>query len=301
MGRSIVPNLAEHEVWFLTGSQTMYGEEVLAQVAVAVAAGRRDARSVRRHRLPGRVEAGAHVARLDPAADPRGERGAERRRDHHVDAHVQPRQDVDRRPVCARQADAPFPHAGQHRTAVGDHRLRLHEPQPGRPRRPRVRLHRDPARHPAHDRGRPRIRPHRDLADRRLVSRRRRLARGAEHERRPLRRQHALRRRDRGRQDRGRGDLRFADQHMGGDGPGDARRVRHRRADRRPDRPSTSTSTTWCRVSYPAPSDTIRCGTARRSRSGSVSSWRRGASARSPHRSRISGPCVNSPDSPCSD
>ena len=33
MGRSIVPNLADHEVWFLTGSQTMYGDEVLAQVA----------------------------------------------------------------------------------------------------------------------------------------------------------------------------------------------------------------------------------------------------------------------------
>ncbi len=34
MGRSIVPDLADHEVWFLTGSQTMYGDEVLAQVAV---------------------------------------------------------------------------------------------------------------------------------------------------------------------------------------------------------------------------------------------------------------------------
>jgi L-arabinose isomerase len=33
VGRSIVPNVAEQEVWFLTGSQTMYGEEVLAQVA----------------------------------------------------------------------------------------------------------------------------------------------------------------------------------------------------------------------------------------------------------------------------
>ena len=30
---SIVPNLAELEVWFLTGSQTLYGDEVLAQVA----------------------------------------------------------------------------------------------------------------------------------------------------------------------------------------------------------------------------------------------------------------------------
>ena len=30
---SIVPNLTELEVWFLTGSQTLYGDEVLAQVA----------------------------------------------------------------------------------------------------------------------------------------------------------------------------------------------------------------------------------------------------------------------------
>ena len=33
MGRSIVPDLGDHEVWFLTGSQTMYGDEVLEQVA----------------------------------------------------------------------------------------------------------------------------------------------------------------------------------------------------------------------------------------------------------------------------
>jgi L-arabinose isomerase len=33
MDRCIVPDLADHEVWFLTGSQTMYGDEVLAQVA----------------------------------------------------------------------------------------------------------------------------------------------------------------------------------------------------------------------------------------------------------------------------
>ena len=35
MSRSIVPNLAEHEIWFLTGSQTMYGDEVLAQAPSA--------------------------------------------------------------------------------------------------------------------------------------------------------------------------------------------------------------------------------------------------------------------------
>jgi L-arabinose isomerase len=33
MARSIVPDLADQEVWFLTGSQTLYGHEVLAQVA----------------------------------------------------------------------------------------------------------------------------------------------------------------------------------------------------------------------------------------------------------------------------
>jgi L-arabinose isomerase len=33
MARSIVPDLADFEVWFLTGSQTLYGDEVLAQVA----------------------------------------------------------------------------------------------------------------------------------------------------------------------------------------------------------------------------------------------------------------------------
>ncbi len=33
MSRSIVPDLRTYEVWFLTGSQTLYGEEVLAQVA----------------------------------------------------------------------------------------------------------------------------------------------------------------------------------------------------------------------------------------------------------------------------
>ncbi|GAA4772782.1 L-arabinose isomerase [Microbacterium gilvum] len=33
MSRSIIPDLAQHEVWFLTGSQHLYGEETLRQVA----------------------------------------------------------------------------------------------------------------------------------------------------------------------------------------------------------------------------------------------------------------------------
>ena len=43
--------------------------------------------------------------------------------------------------------------------AVGDHRHGLHEPQPGRARRPRVRLHPDPAGRRPQDRRRPRQRP----------------------------------------------------------------------------------------------------------------------------------------------
>ena len=42
--------------------------------------------------------------------------------------------------------------------ALGRDRHGLHEPEPGRPRRPRVRLHPDPARRAAQDGGRPRLR-----------------------------------------------------------------------------------------------------------------------------------------------
>ena len=33
MTRSIVPDLSTYEVWFLTGSQNLYGDETLRQVA----------------------------------------------------------------------------------------------------------------------------------------------------------------------------------------------------------------------------------------------------------------------------
>jgi L-arabinose isomerase len=47
--RSIVPDLASYEVWLLTGSQTLYGDEVLAQVATQsqyVAGGLQDAADI---------------------------------------------------------------------------------------------------------------------------------------------------------------------------------------------------------------------------------------------------------------
>ena len=57
-----------------------------------------------------------------------------------------PGQDVDRRAGRAAQAAAAPAHPGQRGAAVERHRHGLHEPQPGRARRPRVRLHPDPAR-----------------------------------------------------------------------------------------------------------------------------------------------------------
>ena len=153
----------------------------------------------------------------------------------------------------------------------------------------------------AHDRGRPRLRPHRDVADRRLVSRRvpagsRRgnmsVARFGDNMRYVAVTE---------------GDKTEAEAIFGSQintwGVMDLATLVESATDAQiddADRRSTSTSTTSCRASCPAPSGTSRCGTARRSRSGCVSSSRRAASARSPHRSRTSARCVNCPASPCS-
>ena len=178
----------------------------------AVAGGRRRPRRPARE---GRLEAGAEGCRQHPSSRARGEHARRRRRRHRVDAHVQPRQDVDRGPRRPAEAAAAPAHAGERRAAVGGHRLRLHEPQPGRARRPRVRLHPDPARRRAQDRRRPRLEPGRPAAGRGLAARRRRLGGLALAQARALRRQHALRRGHRGRQDRGRAALRRAGQHVG--------------------------------------------------------------------------------------
>ena len=51
-------------------------------------------------------------------------------------------QNVDQRPGYPQQTAAAIPHAVQRLPAVGQHRHGLHEPEPDRARRPRVRLHR---------------------------------------------------------------------------------------------------------------------------------------------------------------
>ena len=132
--------LDRFEVWFVTGSQTLYGEAALRQVAEHSAAGRRGAR--RRRRDPGarRPQAGADEARRRSARSAPRRTRTTLRRDRRLDAHVLAREDVDRRPGGAAEAAAPPAHAVQPRAAVGRDRHGLHEPEPVGARRPGVRL-----------------------------------------------------------------------------------------------------------------------------------------------------------------
>src|SRR5215470_14664154 len=92
-----------------------------------------------------RLEAGPGRSRCDPQDRPGGERPRPGDRPGGVDAHVQPGEDVDRGAQRPEQAAAAPAYAGQRRPAVGDNRFRLHEPEPGRARRPGVRLRADQA------------------------------------------------------------------------------------------------------------------------------------------------------------
>ena len=156
------------EVWFLTGSQGLYGPETLEQVA-AQSQGI-VARLAESPELPVRVV--WKPVLLDSASihrrDPRGEQRRRLRRRHRLDAHLLAGEDVDQRPGRAAEAAAAPAHAGGHGPAVVDHRHGLHEPQPGRARRPRVRLHPVPPGRRAQDRRRPRGLAGRGLADRGL-------------------------------------------------------------------------------------------------------------------------------------
>ena len=146
---------------------------------------------------------GGHLVRDHRGDDPRSQCRRRLCRGHLLDAHVLAGPDVDRGPAGAPQARAAPPYPVQSRSPVGRDRHGLHEPQPGRPRGPRVRVHRDAHADGPQDRGRPLGGPERRGQDRRLGPGSLRLARGASPARRPLRRQHAPCRRDRGRQGRG--------------------------------------------------------------------------------------------------
>ena len=225
----------DRTAWFVTGSQGLYGDDVLAQVADdarLIADGLDGAPAV-----PVRVvaEAGGHVTRRHRPAPRRGRRrpGLPGRR--RLDAHLLARQDVDRGAARAAQAARPPAHPGEPRPALGDHRHGLHEPEPVGARRPGVRVHAHAAAGAADDGRRPLAGPRGHGAPRVLGTGRRRGGRGAPPPGVPLRRQHAPGRGHRGRQDRGPGPprrlgRRIRRQRPGGGGPGRlGRRGRRRR------------------------------------------------------------------------
>ena len=150
----------------------------------------------------------------------RGRRRPGMRRRHRLDAHVLPGQDVDRRADRPAQAARPPPHAVQPRPAVGRHRHGLHEPQPGGPRRPGVRVHPDPPAARPQDGRRPLGGPGRHGPAGGLGPGGGRLARGAPPQGRPVRRQHAPGRGHRGRQGRGPGAARLLGQRLRRERPG---------------------------------------------------------------------------------
>ena len=144
LGSKIMDSIAG-EVWFLTGSQHLYGPGPLEQVAANSRQVVEGLNSSGRLPLAGGFQAGRDHARLDPGGSaarptPRPMRGADL-----LDAHLLARQDVDCRTAGAGEAPCPPAHAVQPRYALGHDRHGFHEPQPGGPRRPRVRpyLHPD--------------------------------------------------------------------------------------------------------------------------------------------------------------
>ena len=120
------------EVWFGVGSQDLYGEEALRQVAeqsgeivdALNATGKIPVKVVLKPTL--KSSDGVKAFMVEASAN---------RRDHLV-PHLLPGQDVDPRPRSAHQAAAAAQHAAPLRNPVGNHRHGLHEPEPGRTRRP---------------------------------------------------------------------------------------------------------------------------------------------------------------------
>ena len=226
------PRMPGLELWFVTGSQHLYGPEVLdlvAEHARAIASGL-DGQSA----IPVRVvaQAGGQHGRGHRGAAARGRRHAGLRRGDRVDAHLLAGQDVDRRASAHLRKPLVHLHTQFNRdlpwssidmdfmnlnqSAHGDREFAFIQTRLRRNRKTVVGHWQDPA----------------VAAKARVVGARRgRLARGAPAADRALRRQHARRRRHRGRQGRGAGAARVLGQRLRGERPrrGGRRRARGRR------------------------------------------------------------------------
>ncbi len=101
------------QCWFLTGSQGLYGPEIVEQVEESRAADRRRAERRRRARRRDRLEAGADRRRVHPPDHAGGELRPGLRRRDRLDAHLLAGQDVDRRTRRAADAAAAPAHPGR--------------------------------------------------------------------------------------------------------------------------------------------------------------------------------------------
>ena len=129
------------EVWFFTGSQHLYGEETLRQVEAnsrQVVEGLNASRG-----LPVRVVFRKVVTTPESILQAcREANAADRCIGVICWMHTfSPAKMWIARPEGAGKAPGPPAHAVQSRSALGHDRHGLHEPQPGGPRRPRVRPH----------------------------------------------------------------------------------------------------------------------------------------------------------------
>ena len=140
--------MADREVWFITGSQALYGDEVLRQVAdhaaeIARALDNSDVIPVRVVGVPAVTTSDAIRRVLLEATAADACIGASTWMHTFSPPGIQiPR------PALAAQAAAPPAHAAQSRPPLGGDRHGLHEPQPVGAWRPRVRLHREALRRP---------------------------------------------------------------------------------------------------------------------------------------------------------
>ena len=294
--------LDQFEVWFVTGSQDLYGAAALDRSPSTPVRSRRRSTRAAADPRPGRAQAG----RDEPPS--RSASSASRRTPPTAASGViawmhtfSPAKMWIAGLGRAAEAAAPPAHAVQPRPAVGRDRHGLHEPEPVGARRPGVRLRRDADAARAEDGRRPLARPGRRRADRHLDARGLRLARGAVAARRPLRRQHARGRGHRGRQGRGADPARLLGERL------------RRRRSRRCGRATCPTTRGRCArrrvrgrvraragAARRAASGASRCATRRGSRPGCAAFLDAGGFGRSRTRSRISTASRSCPGSPSS-
>ncbi len=212
-------DIGSNEVWFVTGSQHLYGPDTLqtvAEHATAIASALDAAPGIPVKVVVKPVLTGSdEILRLCQAADA----------DDSCVGLITWMHTFSPAKMWIAGLEAlrkPFLHLHtqfNERDPLVVHRHGLHEPQPGGPRRPRVRVHRGPAAAGADGRRRALGGPRGPGPDRCLDPRGQRTSRLGDRPDRPLRRQHARGRGHRRRQGRGPAAARVQRQHLRGRRP----------------------------------------------------------------------------------